>query len=44
MTAGSEAFQSALLFYNSVKVAASQNISGAKAVHEELKKLFYSSR
>jgi hypothetical protein len=40
MTAGSEAFQTALVFYNSVKVAASQNISGAKAVYEELKKRF----
>ena len=40
MTAGSEAFQAALIFYNSVKVAASQNISGAKAVYEELKRRF----
>jgi hypothetical protein len=40
MTAGSEAFQTALVFYNSVKVAASQNISGAKAVYEELKRRF----
>jgi hypothetical protein len=40
MTAGSEAFQAALVFYNSVKVAASQDISGAKAVYEELKKRF----
>jgi len=40
MTAGSEAFQSALVFYNSVKVAASNGVKGAKAVYEELKKRF----
>ena len=40
MTAGSEAYQSALLFYNSVKVTASSNVSGAKSVYEELKKRF----
>jgi hypothetical protein len=40
MTAGSEAYQSALLFYNSVKAAASNGIKGAKAVHEELKRRF----
>jgi hypothetical protein len=40
MTAGSEAYQAALVFYNSVKVAASQGITGAKAVYEELKKRF----
>jgi hypothetical protein len=40
MTAGSEAYQAALVFYNSVKVAASQGIHGAKAVYEELKKRF----
>ena len=40
MTAGSEAYQAALVFYNSAKVAASQGIHGAKAVYEELKKRF----
>ena len=40
MTAGSEAFQSALIFYNSAKVATSQSIPGAKAVYEELKRRF----
>jgi len=40
MTAGSEAYQAALVFYNSVKVAASSGIPGAKAVYEELKKRF----
>ena len=44
MTAGSEAYQAALIFYNSVKVAASQGISGAKAVYEELKKRFPGSK
>jgi hypothetical protein len=37
MTAGSEAYQAALVFYQSVKMAAAQDISGAKAVYEELK-------
>jgi len=40
MTAGSEAFQSALVFYNSAKIASSQGISGAQAVYEELKRRF----
>jgi hypothetical protein len=40
MIAGSEAYQSALVFYNSVKMAASQDIPGAKAVYEELKTRF----
>jgi hypothetical protein len=40
MTAGSEAYQAALIFYNSAKVAASQGIQGAKAVYEQLKKRF----
>jgi hypothetical protein len=38
LNAGSEALQAALVFYNSAKVAASQDISGAKAVYEELKR------
>ena len=40
MTAGSEAYQSALVFYNSAKVASSQGVPGAKAVFEELKRRF----
>jgi hypothetical protein len=40
MVAGSEAYQSALVFYNSVKMAARQDIPDAKAVYEELKKRF----
>jgi hypothetical protein len=40
MVAGSEAYQAALIFYNSVKMAAGQDIPGAKAVYEELKKRF----
>jgi hypothetical protein len=40
MAAGSEAYQAALVFYNSVKVAAAQDVYGAKAVYEELKKRF----
>jgi hypothetical protein len=33
MTAGSEAYRAALVFYKSVKMAAAQDISGAKAVY-----------
>jgi hypothetical protein len=40
MVAGSEAYQSSLIFYNSVKMAARQDIPGAKAIYEELKKRF----
>ncbi len=40
MAAGSEAYQAALVFYNSVKIAASSNVNGAKAVYEELKRRF----
>jgi hypothetical protein len=40
MVAGSESYNAALIFYNSVKVAAAQDIPGAKAVYEELKKRF----
>ena len=40
MTAGSEAFQAALVFYNSVKVASTQSVSGSKAIYEELKRRF----
>jgi hypothetical protein len=40
MLAGSEAYQAALIFYNYVKGEAAQDIYGAKAVYEELKKRF----
>jgi hypothetical protein len=40
MVAGSEAYQAALVFYNSAKEAASKNVTGAKAVYEELKARF----
>ena len=40
MAAGSEAYQASLLFYNSVKAAAAQNIPGAKAVYQELRTRF----
>jgi hypothetical protein len=40
MMAGSEAYQAALVFYKSVKMAAAQDIPGAKAVYEELKTRF----
>jgi hypothetical protein len=40
MAAGSEAYQAALVFYKSVKMAAAQDIPGAKAVYEELKTRF----
>ncbi|MDR2408410.1 MAG: hypothetical protein LBE13_09920 [Bacteroidales bacterium] len=44
MTAGSEAYQAALVFYHSVKTAAAPAIPGAKAVYEELKTRFPSSK
>jgi hypothetical protein len=44
MLAGSEAFHAALVFYNSVKLAASQDIYGAKAVYEELQKRYPGGR
>jgi hypothetical protein len=40
MVAGSEAFQSALVFYNSAKEATSRKVSGAKAVYSELRERF----
>ncbi|MDR1878978.1 MAG: hypothetical protein LBQ64_05375 [Bacteroidales bacterium] len=40
MIAGSEAFQAAIIFYNSVKQAALHDIPGAKAIYEELKARF----
>ncbi|MDR1116560.1 MAG: hypothetical protein LBL33_10550 [Tannerella sp.] len=44
MTSGSEAYQAALIFYNSVKMAARQDVPGAKAVYEELRKRFPGTR
>jgi hypothetical protein len=40
MAAGSEAYQAALVFYQSVKTSAAQDIPGAKAVYEELRTRF----
>ncbi|SHK20623.1 hypothetical protein SAMN04488028_103361 [Reichenbachiella agariperforans] len=40
MMAGSEAYVAALSYYNSVKMAAKQNVPGAKAIHDDLKKRF----
>jgi hypothetical protein len=40
MVSGSESFNAALVFYNSVKVAAAQDIPGAKAIYEDLKTHF----
>ena len=40
LSAGSEAYQAALVFYKSVKMAAAQDVPGAKAVYEELKTRF----
>jgi hypothetical protein len=40
MVAGSEAYQAALVFYKSVKMAVAQDIPGTKAVYKELKTRF----
>ena len=40
MLAGSEAYHASLVFYNSVKVAAAQNVPGAKSVYEALRVRF----
>jgi hypothetical protein len=40
MTAGGDALHEALIFYNHVKYAASQDVYGAKAIYEELRKRF----
>jgi len=40
MVAGSEAYYAALAYYNSVQQASNQNIPGAKAIYDELKKRF----
>ena len=44
MSAGSEAYQAALVFYHSVKLAAVQDVPGAKVVYEELKTRFPGGR
>lgn len=43
MMAGSEAYITALTYYNSVKMAARMNVPGAKAIYEELRKRFESN-
>jgi hypothetical protein len=40
IVAGSEAYQAALLFYNSVKIASAQNVPGAKAIYDDLRDRF----
>jgi hypothetical protein len=40
MVAGSESYQASLVFYNAVKVAAAQNVPGAKEVYSDLKNRF----
>jgi hypothetical protein len=40
MAAGSEAFQSALAFYNGLLVETKANVEGAKTLHAELKERF----
>jgi hypothetical protein len=44
LAAGSEAYQAALVFYNSVKVAAAHNVVGAQDAYDELKKRFPNGR
>jgi hypothetical protein len=44
MAAGSEVYQTALVFYRSAKMAVDQDVPGAKAVYEELKTRFHGSR
>lgn len=40
MVAGSEAYEAALVFYNSVKGASRSNIAGAQAIFDDLKQQF----
>lgn len=40
LSAGSEAYQASLAFYNYVKLAAAQDVAGAKTVYNELKTRF----
>jgi hypothetical protein len=40
MRAGSEAYQTALLFYTSVKTAATNRIAGARSIYDDLSKRY----
>jgi hypothetical protein len=40
MVAGSEAYQSSLIFYNAVKAATAQDVPGAKEIYADLKARF----
>ena len=40
MLSGSEAYSCALTFYNSIKLQAKENVTGAKAIYEDLKVRF----
>ena len=40
MVSGGESYNASLVFYNAVKQAAKQNVPGAKAIYEELKKRY----
>lgn len=40
MVAGGEAYEAALIFYNSVKGAARSNAAGSQAIYEEMKQRF----
>jgi len=42
LASGSDAYKAALLYYNSVKSAAKNNVPNAKAIYEDLKKRFES--
>ena len=44
MIAGSEAYQAALVFYGAAKIAAAQDVQGAKAVYEDLRARFPGGR
>ncbi len=44
MIAGSEAYEAALVFYNSVKGASRSNVPGAQAIYDDLKQRFPSKR
>jgi hydroxymethylpyrimidine/phosphomethylpyrimidine kinase len=44
MLSGSEAYGSALTFYNSIKLQAKENVTGAKAIYEDLKVRFPGKR
>jgi hypothetical protein len=44
MEVGAESYVSALSYYNSVKMATSMNVPGAKAIYEDLKKRFVKER